>query len=85
MEKITIILGLFYNYIGKHKEALKYLNKAITIYKKNLGDMHQLVASAYNNIGLVYMDMGENQKALEYFNRAIRHFRKNIWKRSPYY
>ena len=50
---------------------MKYLNKALDIQLKKLGNDHSRVATSYSNIGLVYADQDKHDEALEYFNKAL--------------
>ncbi len=58
-------LGILQWYGGKHKEALKYLNKAI-----ELGDF-ETKANAYHYLGMIDLDEGRYPASLEYFKKSL--------------
>ena len=69
-------IGLVLSDMGKHQQALDYLNKALKI-DEGLNDRDPVfnsktgVARDYSNIGLVPSEMGNHQQALEYYNKAL--------------
>ncbi len=56
-------LGVTYARYGKYKEALKNLQKAVTLDRRYF--------SAYNNIGNVYYLTGQYEQALSYYKKAL--------------
>ena len=62
--------------MGNREKALEYLEKALDIQKRLLGDDHPDTAVSLNNIGMLYQEMGNREKALEYLEKAL-----DIWKR----
>ncbi|MDD4735726.1 MAG: tetratricopeptide repeat protein [Kiritimatiellae bacterium] len=56
---------------GNTKDAMRYYNKALDIYKLNLGDEHLQVAMTYNEIGLLKMREYKEEESLDYFTKAI--------------
>jgi tetratricopeptide (TPR) repeat protein len=58
-------------YLGKHKEAIIFNEKALQIRQQSLPPNHPDLAASYNNIGLVYKSMGEYSKALSSHEKAL--------------
>jgi Tfp pilus assembly protein PilF len=82
--------GLIYNELGcvnadlgKHKEAIIFLEKSLEVYNKTLTPNHRNLASSYNNIGMVYDDMGEYSKALSYYEKAYEIDQKSLSPNHP--
>jgi tetratricopeptide (TPR) repeat protein len=57
--------------MGDHKEAIKYYERALAIYKIVHGENHQYVATALNNLGAAYKELGDHKEAILYFERAL--------------
>lgn len=71
-------IAVSYNNIGwvyteqcDYDKALEYYDKALAIYKKNLGPKHPDIATSYNNIGVVYYEQNKYDKALKYYKKAL--------------
>jgi tetratricopeptide (TPR) repeat protein len=63
---------------GEHKEAIKFYDKTIEIYKKTLPPNHLNFANTYNNIGEVYRNMGDYPKALSFHEKALEIDQKSL-------
>ena len=61
---------------GNYQEAIKYFEKALSIYEKTLPPKHPHLASSYNNIGLAYGKINEYSKALEAHENALKIYQK---------
>jgi tetratricopeptide (TPR) repeat protein len=59
-------IGISYDSIGDHKQALKYKHQSLAIFYKLFGETHANVADSYNNIGITYDNLGDYKQALEY-------------------
>ena len=73
-----IDLGSIYNNIGmiyqakkQYAQALKFLKKALAIYKKYYGEKTKIMATGYNNLALIYQDTGDLSQALKYHKKAL--------------
>ena len=64
-------VGVAYDDLCNHTEALEYYNKALEIFEKVYGEEHPSTATSYNNIGYVYDDLGNHTKALEYYSKDL--------------
>ncbi|CAF1270041.1 unnamed protein product [Didymodactylos carnosus] len=53
------------------KQALKYLNKALTLHTQTWPDGHPEMAVTLDNIGRVYNRSGKYDQALDYFLKAL--------------
>jgi CHAT domain-containing protein len=62
-------LGILSRRIGNYDEALAYLSKSMSIYRK-LDDLPK-IATSHINIGNVYVGLYENEKALYHYQKAI--------------
>ena len=56
---------------GNYNKALEYLENALTVCVKNLGEDHPKVATIYNNIGVLYRNQGKYEEALTYNKKAL--------------
>ncbi|WP_339790557.1 CHAT domain-containing tetratricopeptide repeat protein [uncultured Imperialibacter sp.] len=54
--------------------AVDYFNKALAIYKDNLGENHPKVASGYSNLAFATANQGSYDKAITYLDQVM-----NIW------
>lgn len=62
-------LGVVYIYIGKQKEAVEYLERALERWKEI--DNLEGKSACLNNLGCVYLNSGELDKALELFKEGL--------------
>ncbi len=70
-------LGVIYFNNENRDLALQYLNQALDIRKRNLGNESMEVADTYNNIGLIYADEDGLQAGI-YFNRALKTYERTF-------
>jgi CHAT domain-containing protein/Tfp pilus assembly protein PilF len=56
---------------GDYNNAMIYLNRALEVGIRKLGEMQPDVAMSYNNIGFVYWSKGDYDKTLEFYNKAL--------------
>ena len=60
-----------YDSLGEYNQGKEVHEKALIIYKTNLGEDHADVATSYNNLASVYYSLGE-------YNQA-KNFTKKHW------
>jgi tetratricopeptide (TPR) repeat protein len=65
------LLGSVSCSLEKYSRAEEYLQIALTMFSKWLGDKDPSVANVYNNLGLVYKNINNVDKSLECFNNAL--------------
>jgi CHAT domain-containing protein len=63
--------GDFLTSQGKLEEAKKYLESAVDIRIKNLGEKHYLTSEAHMYLGRYYLEAKDNEQALKYFQKAL--------------
>ncbi|CAF1270435.1 unnamed protein product [Adineta ricciae] len=64
-------LGLIKYKTRNYPEAMKFYEKALAIYERNLPhSQHNLIVS-YNNIGLIYYDIGDYPNAMLNYEKAL--------------
>jgi tetratricopeptide (TPR) repeat protein len=61
---------------GDPGKAIGYYQQALSIWKKNYGEMHQNIAAVMNNLGSAWKALDALEKAIDYFQRAL-----DIWKK----
>jgi CHAT domain-containing protein len=66
-----IQIGDFYQKIGKNKESLEYLLKAIKYYKINSKTLDEDYADCLNTIGLIYDDLDKYEEAEKYYTESL--------------
>ncbi|CAF2627960.1 unnamed protein product [Rotaria sp. Silwood2] len=76
-------IGLMYNNIGDHSEALKFYEQALKIRVIALPSDHQDLAISYSNIGLVYYNMRNYPKALELYKKDLEIKKKTMPSNHP--
>ena len=64
-------IGRSFRERGEFAQALKYLDEALAIGLKELGDQHADVALTYSTIGIVYRSKGDYASALDFANKAL--------------
>ncbi|HEU4835165.1 MAG TPA: CHAT domain-containing protein [Pyrinomonadaceae bacterium] len=62
-------IGRVNNSLGNNREALQYLNEALTIHKSLGNRMWEAHTLTY--LGAAYESLGQPEKALDYFNQAL--------------
>ena len=63
-------IGNNYRSKGAYDQAMHYLNQALEIGLKQLGENHIKTANCYHNIGYVYYLSGKYNQAIEYYNQT---------------
>ncbi|UCG76150.1 MAG: alpha/beta fold hydrolase [Gemmatimonadota bacterium] len=75
-------LGNLYKGIGRHDEALRFLEEAVQVRERYEGEntavLDAKLSYVLHNIGNIYRALGDNQKALQYINRAASHARGSL-------
>lgn len=66
-----------------YNEAAQYLNRALNVQKKLLGEEHPDTYNTYNNLGGAYECTGDFKQAAEYFSKAYDGFRKILGEEHP--
>ncbi|MBI5214360.1 MAG: CHAT domain-containing protein [Ignavibacteriae bacterium] len=66
-----IVLGRNYTAKEIYQDAIEYLNKAVKLGKKHLGEIHFNMAQAYNSLGIVYRRMGEYDQSISIYNKSL--------------
>ncbi|MGE8423706.1 MAG: tetratricopeptide repeat protein, partial [Sphingobacterium siyangense] len=61
--------------LGRHTEALTYLNKAIAIAQKH--KLPLIEALAIHNIGMVYHYQNQDDKAIHYYSKSLELYESN--------
>ena len=69
--RILNVTGEVYLALGEYNQAKELHEKALTIYKKILGEDHADVATSYNNLALVYERLGEYNQSKELHEKAL--------------
>ncbi|CAF4887633.1 unnamed protein product, partial [Rotaria socialis] len=65
-------IGLAYNSLADHSQALEYYNKSHKIKEESLPDNDPQIAISCGNIGAVYIELGDYSKALECFEKTLQ-------------
>ncbi|MBW1615469.1 MAG: tetratricopeptide repeat protein [Deltaproteobacteria bacterium] len=65
------VAGWIFDGLGAYKEAKKYFESALVIFKKIYGEEHPEVAKYLNNIGGALKELGEYKKAIEALEKAL--------------
>ena len=58
--------------LRKWEEGLEYMETALEIRKKELGENSDQTASSYNNVGHCYYVLGDDQKGLEFIEKGLK-------------
>ncbi len=74
------IIGETYSEIKNFDLALSYYNKALLIFKEELGVLNSEVGMVLSNIGILYLEKGEYEKALNFYDEALLSFQFDIAK-----
>lgn len=64
-------LGYYLHELGDYSAARKYLEEALTIRRRLLGEQHLATATSLNNLGLLLQDMGNYAAAREHLEQAL--------------
>jgi tetratricopeptide (TPR) repeat protein len=72
--------GGYLNERAQYAEAEPLLQRALAIYKKNLGLAHPEVANVLNNLGGLYYNRGNDTKAEVYWEQALNMFEETLGK-----
>ena len=64
-------MGIAYDDMGDHKNALECKLKALAIQEKVLTPEYLELATSYSNVGITYGAIGDRLKALEYQQKAL--------------
>ncbi len=67
-----IVIGRNYTSKEIYQDALAYLNKAVKVGKKHVGEVHFNMAQAYNSLGIVYRRMGEYDQSINIYNKSLQ-------------
>ena len=80
---VAMTVGVIFNNLGKHKEALNLLKISVSLYEKHAPGTEELAAS-YNIIGLLYSSQGNYAAAFENHQKALTIWKKNLPENHPY-
>jgi len=64
-------LGEIYLKLEKPDQALKYLEKSLSVYQRTWGEDHLYVSRIFKNIGSCYSSLEKYEKSIEMFQRAL--------------
>jgi tetratricopeptide (TPR) repeat protein len=59
-------IGISYDNLHDHKNAIEYKQQSLAIFLKLFGENHADVADGYTCIGISYYNLGDHKQALEY-------------------
>ncbi len=76
-------LGVLCGFIGEHRKALEYKERALAIRQKVYGEEHPDTAMSLNDVGTSYAALGEHRKALECEERALAIWQKVYGEEHP--
>ena len=68
--QLYLSIGILYSRSNQQDLALKYLNKAFSIFKKNKNNAE--IAICYNEFGLLYLVNSQFNNAIEYCRKALQ-------------
>jgi len=84
MSEICCGLGVAYNDVDRHDEALAVLQQALAVRKETMGKSHASVAECLNNIAALYFTRGSLQRAVEHYEQALELLRNGGHEDGPY-
>lgn len=64
-------LGMLYEDLGDHREALHYLGQALTLREDLYGDYHDEILSSLLNMAHIHFDAGDAEKAGQYIEDVL--------------
>lgn len=64
-------IGRSFRERGEFAQAIKYLDQALAIGLKELGDRHGEIATTYSTLSITYRSMGDYARALDFANKAL--------------
>lgn len=70
--------------LGRHEEALEYLQKALRIRKEIFGERHPEVVEIYMNIGISLNALGKRNEALENYQKGLQIITEFFGERHPF-
>ncbi len=76
-------LGLRLKGLGFFGDAKEFLEKALSIYRENLGLDHSFVTTSYSNLALVLQDLGDYEGAKALLEKAVASAEKNFCQEHP--
>ncbi|MFO0908650.1 MAG: serine/threonine-protein kinase [Isosphaeraceae bacterium] len=67
----TRILADLYRNRGRPEEAIRLLERAIPVFERRIGTIHDDTLKAYNSLALAYSDAGRHAEAIALFRRTL--------------
>ena len=64
-------LGINNRFLGKFDDALVYLDSAIDITNKNVGDKDSFLIDINNSKGSIFYEQGSYDEALDFYNKSL--------------
>lgn len=77
-------ISIAYDYIGKTKLSLKYLEKAHALMLEMFGENHANIAFSYNSMGVFHIRRDQLNKAILNFEKANKIFETRYGKTHPF-
>eukprot|EP00401_Gymnodinium_catenatum_P077878 CAMPEP_0117519680 /NCGR_PEP_ID=MMETSP0784-20121206/32774_1 /TAXON_ID=39447 /ORGANISM="" /LENGTH=342 /DNA_ID=CAMNT_0005315643 /DNA_START=121 /DNA_END=1150 /DNA_ORIENTATION=- len=71
LSEILSGLGVAYNDLGQHEEALDAMQKAFALRKETVGKGHASLAECLNNLGALFFGRGSLQRSVEHYEQAL--------------
>ncbi|MBP7074337.1 MAG: tetratricopeptide repeat protein [Rhabdochlamydiaceae bacterium] len=76
-------VGLSFRDLGKHEEALKYLNQSLALMKKIFGPEDRHVLTCLEHVGVALEDLGKHEDALKYHMEVLTLRKKTLGEDHP--
>ena len=64
--------------LGEYDDAIAFHEKALTIQRVILGDLHPYTASVFQNLGGAYYEKGMHDQALTHHNKAVKAYETTL-------
>ncbi|WP_282080915.1 tetratricopeptide repeat protein [Aquimarina algiphila] len=83
LSKIYHTIGATYTNIGAYQKADQYLDKALDITSKVVGDNHYMTATLYFSKGIVQQSLEKYDQAFIFYNKSLSIDIKNLGENHP--
>ncbi|UCE58267.1 MAG: serine/threonine protein kinase [Phycisphaerales bacterium] len=77
-------IGRTYHGLGLYPQSLPHLERALALYRQELGDDHPDTLASISNMGELLHAMGKNAEALPYYRDALEARRRVLGNDDPY-